>query len=417
MPKSPPTKRLALICQHFYPEMISTGLFITQLATGLAQMGWAVRVYCGRPIYEEGVEQPISPSYETYQGVEIIRVPAWGSGRGALWQRALNAITFLLFVGWRLLRDRRILYGVVNTTNPPFLGLLAVLVRRLVGLPFVTVVHDLYPEVAIRLGLLSSTSLVTRTWEWLTRCILEHSAGVVVIGRDMEQLVRSKLKDPSTAKVTLIPHWSDVEQTPPANAEIKAFLQQHGIQDKLVVQYAGRLGRIHNLEVLLDAAHLLQNEPVHFQFIGDGAKRRALSAKAQQLKLTNVQFLPSQPYHELPTMLAAAQVGVVCLESNCTGVSVPSKSYGIMASRRPILALLDRASEIGQMVQETGCGLVLDAATGIEVATAIRQLQANPAQLCALGERGYQAFQQNYTQALALKRYAAFLESHLPVVD
>jgi hypothetical protein len=53
-----PEKRLALLCQHFYPEMISTGIFITQLATGLARLGWAVRVYCGQPIYQEGAGQP-----------------------------------------------------------------------------------------------------------------------------------------------------------------------------------------------------------------------------------------------------------------------------------------------------------------------------------------------------------------------
>jgi len=176
------------------------------------------------------------------------------------------------------------------------------------------------------------------------------------------------------------------------------------------VQYAGRLGRLHNLEVLLGAAQLLQNEPVLFQLIGDGAKRATLRAQAQRLGLTNVQFLPYQPYPDVSAVVAAAHLAVVCLDARCTGVSVPSKSYGIMAQRRPILALLDPASEIGRMVGEHACGIVLSEATGAQVAAAIRELLADPVQAIAMGERGFHALQQQYTLALALKRYTDFIE-------
>lgn len=74
MANSLPQKRLALICQHFYPAMLSTGIFITQLATGLARMGWAVRVYCGQPVYQEGAAQPaVYPQYDSYQGAVAFR--------------------------------------------------------------------------------------------------------------------------------------------------------------------------------------------------------------------------------------------------------------------------------------------------------------------------------------------------------
>jgi len=73
-------KRLALICQHFHPEMLSTGIFMTQIATGLSNRGWAIRVYCRQPVYRDAVQdQDDVPKCEEYEGVEIIRIPSWGN--------------------------------------------------------------------------------------------------------------------------------------------------------------------------------------------------------------------------------------------------------------------------------------------------------------------------------------------------
>jgi len=133
-------------------------------------------------------------------------VPAWGDARGALWQRAMNGLTFLLLVGWRLWRDHRELYGVISTTNPPLVGVAACLIQWLVGLPYLALIHDLYPDVVIRIGLLRPDSLLASGWARLTRLLLTRAAGVVVLGRDMEQLVRSKLNAATHVPVTVIPH-------------------------------------------------------------------------------------------------------------------------------------------------------------------------------------------------------------------
>ena len=407
-------KYLALICQHFYPEMLSTGLFMTNIATGLVQRGWAVRVYCAQPLYlPGGINNEDTPRYLEYEGVEIIRVPTLSTARNLLPRRMLNAITFLLAIAWYLLRDQRNLLGVINTTNPPMLGLVAWLAKWSLGLPFLTIVHDVYPDVAVQLGLLSKRSPITWLWEWLTQLIFNQSVGLIVIGRDMAQLVRTKLNRRSAVLMTLIPHWADSAYLYPVPQGENRFVQEHALADRFVVQYAGRMGRAHNLDPLLVAAQRLQETNVLFQFIGDGAKRAALEEQVQALGLTNVQFLPYQPYETLAQPLSAAALAVVCLENAVTGASVPSKTYGILACARPLLALVDPGSEIGQLVQERGCGVVLPSATGQQVADTIRQLMAAPEQLAAMGQRSYQTFQQHYTLAIALEQYDLCLRRYL----
>lgn len=409
-------KRLALICQHFYPEMLSTGLFMTQIATGLVQRGWAVRVYCAQPLYlPGGVNNEDTPRYLAYEGVEIIRVPTLSTARSSLSRRILNAITFLLAIAWYLLRDRQELLGVINTTNPPFLGIVAWLAKWLLGLPYLTIVHDVYPDVAVRLGMLGRRSPITWGWERLTRLIFNQSAGLVVIGRDMAGLVRNKLSRRISVPMTLIPHWAEQATVYPVPKAENEFIQQHGLADRFVVQYSGRMGRVHNLEPLIAVAHLLQDTPLLLQLIGEGAKRAKLEHMTQELGLTNVQFLPYQPYATMAQVLSAADLGVVCLEKNCRGVSVPSKTYGLLACARPILALLEAESEIGQLVGETGCGVVLTDATGETIARTIRQLLTTPSALEQMGANAYQAFQQNYRLDIALARYDLFLRQHFGV--
>lgn len=409
-------KYLAVICQHFYPEMLSTGLFMTHIATGLVQKGWTIRVYCSRPSYLPEAENPQNaPGYINYQGVEVIRVPTLSTARNTLPRRLINAITFLLSIAWHLFRDRKELLGVVNTTNPPFLGVVAWLAKWLLGLPYLTIVHDIYPDVAVQTEVLTQHSPVTWLWERITRLIFNGSAGLVVIGRDMAELVRTKLRRHKAVPLTLIPHWAESTVVYPVPKAENRFIQQHGLAGHFVVQYSGRMGRVHNLEELVEAAAQLQDTSVLFQFIGDGAKRKLLEDRVQEIGLTNVQFLPYQPYELMAHVLSAADCAVVALDSRCNGVSVPSKTYGLLAAARPVLALMDPASEIGQMVKESDCGIVLPGATGATIAETIRALLADPARLAAMGENAYQAFQQNYQLDTGIERYDFCLRQHFGV--
>lgn len=409
--KSPST--LALLCQHFYPEMLSTGLYMTELSAALTQHGYNLRVYCTRPTYLPEDEDDSSAEElhhrDTYRGVQIIRLPTLGNPRGAMPSRGLFALSFLLTTIIFLFHHRRQIHGIITTTNPPFIGLAAVIGRRLLRLPFVTIVHDVYPDIAIYLGAVSANGIMARLWRRFTQSIFYHSEKLVVIGRDMAEIVSSKLPPAQHDKIALIPNWSNEQHVYPVPAHENTFAQEHNPQDTFIIQYAGRMGRTHNLEPLLEAAELLCDEPVLFQFVGDGAKRQSLQAQVRTKKLTNVQFLPYQPFERLHEMLSAPHIAVVCLDERFTGLSVPSKTYGVMAAGRPLLAFLDPNSEIGRVIQENECGIVLPSADGAAIAETIRCLMADRTQLRHMGYNARQAFLANYTLTHAAGRYQQLL--------
>ncbi|MGB1252553.1 MAG: sugar transferase [Candidatus Promineifilaceae bacterium] len=378
---------------------------MTQLTVGLAKRGWSLRVYCGQPVYQNNEQTGANaPTQEVYEGVDIVRVGALGSGQATLGLRVWNWLTLLFGIMRHVWRDRKLLSGVINTTNPAIMGVVALFAKWVAGIPYVTIVHDVYPDVAVQLGVLRPQSLITRGWSLVNTCILRQSRGVVVLGRDMLALIRDKMGAES-APIVVIPNWADPTSVYFVPFEQNSFAQQHNPDKQFVVQYAGRMGRTHNLDVLLDSAEILRHHPIRFQLIGAGAKRAHLLARAQQQQLTNVQFLPYQPFEALSETLSAADLAVVCLDDAHTGVSVPSKTYGVMACGRPILALLNPDSEIGRTVTEAQCGIVLPNATGETIANRIHMLTQDQAQQIEMQTNSYRAFQAQFTLDTAVEAY------------
>ncbi len=402
-------KRFALLCQHFYPEMVSTGMHMTELAERLTELGWQITVYCARPSW--GSESGTVPRTMNYKGIEIIRVATVGDQKKNLPSRALFALSFLISVSLLLWRHRKAFPGVVVTTNPPFLGLVGWLFSSLFRLPYLLIIYDIYPEIVVNLGVLTSNSIITKGWYRITQLIFRKAAVLVVIGRDMEQIVKSKLPEHLHGRINLIPNWSDERRVKPVPKNENQFRHEQGINGIFVVQYAGRMGRTHNLEPVIEAARHLSGENILFQFVGDGAKKTKLQNLAADYNLPNVQFLPYQPMKRLAEMLSAADLALVCLDHAFTGLSVPSKTYGIMASGTPILGFVQPDSEIGQMITEENCGLVLSNPTAEQISSAMRIFIHEPDQVEVMSINGRKAFLTKYTLSHAASAYDIALKN------
>ena len=405
------SRRLVLLCEHFYPEMISTGMHMTELATRLAGLGWRITVLTAKPSWGTDDDAPV-PREMVHEGVRIVRVPTIGSQKGGLASKAVAAASYVVSVSWALVTRRNDYEGMLVTTNPPFVGMLAWLISKVTRRPYLLLVYDVFPEFAISLGVISDDSWIAKAWRRAFRLTLTGAAVTVVIGRDMRELIRGKMPRRLHDRIVMIPNWSDERRVRPMGDGRNPFREEHTPEGAFVVQYAGRLGEKHTLEPLIDAACRLRDTDVWFQFVGDGAQRPRLEALVAEHDLRNVQFLPYQPMDRLSEMLSAADVAFVCLERGHTGISVPSKAYGVIASGTPIIGILDPQGEIGLMIQETGCGTIVEP-NGEDLATAIEDLRDHSERRRAMGEAGRTAFLDGYTLEAAAERYHAALSSML----
>ncbi|MGB8860447.1 MAG: glycosyltransferase, partial [Ilumatobacteraceae bacterium] len=123
-----------------------------------------------------------------------------------------------------------------------------------------------------------------------------------------------------------------------------------------------------------------------FLINGDGAARAALQARAAGL--ANVRFSGYQPKERVPEVLATGDIHLVPLKQGLGRVSVPSKTYSILAAGRPVLAAIDPGTEVPRMLAASGGGLAVPPDDPEAFADGLRRLLADPGAASAMGAAG-----------------------------
>ncbi|MTI88125.1 MAG: glycosyltransferase family 4 protein [Balneolaceae bacterium] len=398
------SKKVLLLCQHFYPEMVSTGMHMTELSEALTEKGVDITVFCAPPVHDiENWNQEV-PRSTKYNGIHIRRAKTLGKHKSGLLYRLLFAFTYMIQTFFYTWRGRKKFDGILVGTNPPFLGIVTLIMKKVFGVKYSVIVYDVYPEYANNLGVIKHNSLISRIWFWITKSILSNSIANITIGRDMQKLIDKKTINSDVTNV-IIPNWSDESVIKPQKNKINSFRKELGLKNELIVLYSGTMNKSHNLEPLLDAAELLKDESIIFVFVGEGSNKENLIKLSKDKSLNKVRFLPFQPKSKLPDVLGSCDISVVCLNKKWTGISVPSKTYGIMAAGRPVMAFLEENSEIGLTINENNCGLVFENPTPKEIAEYLLKYEKNRDLLNEMGENSYEAFINNYTLDKSSEKY------------
>ena len=369
--------RLIFLNRFYWPDSPATAQLLTDLAESLAADGRDVIVITGQPAAAR------RPARERRNGVDIRRVRSTHFGNRHLLTHAADFASYALAALFTLTVNLRRGDTLVVLTDPPLLAIPAVLVARLRRTPAINWVQDIYPEAAMILTNRRSFGWLRplRDWAW------RHSAACVALGQDMAAVLLEHGVLP--ARLHLVPNWAPdgVSAAQPSTAS--ALRAEWGLTGKFVVAYFGNLGRVHDLEVVLDLANALRDEPdIAFAFIGPGAQRPALEAAARSRGLDQVRFFPPQPRERRTEMLALGDVHLVTLRPGCERVVFPSKLYGICAAGRPVFFIGSTASEIAGMVVRHRLGLAYDRGAVAAMADRLRRLRRAPDELAAFGAAG-----------------------------
>ena len=300
---------------------------------------------------------------------------------------------------------------VIVVTNPPLLPYLVALACRVKRARLVLLVHDVYPEILVQLGLLKPKSVFIKAMNVVSSWLYRSSAQVLVIGRDMRDLIAKKL--PPHGRVTSPSRLTGQIPAPPSQSrETKATcLTSLGIDNKFVVQFWGNMGRPHCVEDIVQAAEILAAEPgIHFLLIGWGTRKPWVVAEQKRRSLVNMTILDPLPREQSCEVQNACDLAINTLSSGMTGISVPSRSYNAMAAAKPILAVCDADSELSRMVREEDIGWVIPPGRPDLLAAALREAAANRDRLRAMGQRARQVVEAKYTPASVIGIYQAVIE-------
>lgn len=294
------------------------------------------------------------------------------------------------------------------SSTPPLLGLPVGMAARLRRIPVVYNLQDLFPESAVQAGLINRgpVYLLLRFLEKLCYNLVDE---VVAISPDFKDHVH---KLSPRVPVTVIPNWADTETSTYVPRERNRFLKLVGNSWQFLVLYAGNVGLLQGLDTVLEAASLVRhsNPTIHFTIVGDGVHKPKLIDRAEKLGLANVTFLPFQPDDWVPDVYSAADVCLVPLRGGAGLVSVPGKTWTIMACGRPIIACTDPESELARVIRLSGAGTVVPPDDPYALAQAVLAAFENRETVRTWGERGRKYVAEHLGRQRATAAYAEVLK-------
>jgi colanic acid biosynthesis glycosyl transferase WcaI len=405
--------KIVFVNRYFHPDESATSRMLTDLAFRLAASGIRISVVTSRQLYDQ--PRAALPAYEVVSGVEIHRVTTASRGRGTLLGRALDYATFHLAASVKLLTLLSKGDIVVAKTDPPLISIVTSYVAVLRGAKLINWLQDIFPEVAVALGIRSVPGWFERLLRAARNRSLRRAAVNVVLGNRMRDHLMALGVAP--AKIRTVPNWADVRQVTPLPCEHSATRRRLLLEGRFVIGYSGNLGRAHEFSTLLEAARALREEPdFAFLITGGGAKLQELRQAVESEHLSNFHFQPYQPPDQLSDSLAAADVHLVSLLPVLEGLIVPSKIYGILAAGRPAVFIGDLDGDIGTLVREHQCGIAVRVGDGRQLALSLRALRDDRELLTAMGARARTLAVSRYTSEHAATEWLAMLHAIAPQV-
>lgn len=362
---------------------------MTAIAEGLIELGHELHIVTALPWYQD---HQVHPDWRgKWSRVEmtpwgrITRLHPFPTDKRNLWARALGFGGFTGLATLAAVRGRRRPDVVLVMSPPLILGITGWIAARRWRVPLVFNIQDVFPDVAIEVGAVTNP-VVIAVAKWLERFLYLRSQAVTVLSEDLRENLAAKIGSRRPERVEVIPNFVDTDAIRPQPHD-NSYRREFGLGDRTVVMYAGNLGFSQSVDLLLDAARDLADDPnVVFVVNGRGSQREPLMARSKDLD--NLVWVEMQPKERVGEVLAAADVHTVLLKTGLARSSVPSKLYSILASGRPAIASIDEGTEVARTLSAADAGVSVPPDDSAAFVAAVRALVADVDGRRRMGENG-----------------------------
>ncbi|MHC4420231.1 MAG: glycosyltransferase family 4 protein [Planctomycetota bacterium] len=400
--------RVVILNQYYVPDVASTGQLLSELADYLVREGARVSVIATQPSYGPPETRQQCPRFTTENGIRVTRLWSTRFSKDRFVGRTVNSLTFLVQLMLRLLFRGRHGEVFLYTTNPPYLGVIGGIISLFRKHPYVVLLHDSYPQLTVRVGMIKAGGLIDRTWHRCNRFMYRRAEQSIVLCQAAKRLVCDTYRI-DEQRVHIIHNWADPEKISPRPKTENDFAKAHDLVEPFTVLYSGNLGLYYEFETILRSAELLRDESFRLVFIGAGGKRDWIAEQIAKRNLANTLLLPYQPFDRLPDSLTACDASLVTIQEGVEGISYPSKLFASLAVGRPILAISEPGSELYDQVVGNDVGYWFELGDAEGLAGRIRKMMRDPRACARMGRRARSLFEREYTRDASAAKYDVVL--------
>lgn len=399
-----------LLCQFFYPEYISSAMLPYETALAFANDGLKVGVLCGYP--KEYTSFSNVNEKENIEGIEIKRLKYIQTGRKNMFGRLINYFSFTFIVLLNLLELRKS-KSIIVYSNPPILPLIALIASKIYKIKLLFVSYDQYPEIAIRTNTIKMNSIISRIMRVINHFLYPNLDQVIALSEDMKDFIiaNRKIKED---KIVVIPNWannvSNLDSVKPNDSDLASIFSKH----EFFVSYLGNMGIAQDFSTILDTIALFkESNEVGFFFAGHGSKLDELKRFIEVNNYKNVYFKGFLHDNDYYYALARSNVFLVTLNDNLLGLASPSKIYHYMMAGKPIISIMNPASDVAKEICSENFGFNISISDKVDLLNKINLLKDNNKTYRLMCENSKNSFISKYNKEILTNRYLSTLKEVL----
>ena len=391
-----------IISQLFYPEETSTAYIMTKIAEMLAEES-NVNVICGSSNYQS---VNLHSKKIIHKDVKIFHIKTPLLNKNNLFHRIILFTYFTTTVFVHLLIKVKKNDTVIMVTNPPTLLFTTALLKCIKQFKLIVILQDIFPENAAASGLINNKSLLYKILLKVMNYSYKKADKLFACGSDMaEHFIRKGI---NSENIIIIPNWADQDVLESSEKINRNEYFNLNLSDKIVIEFAGNIGRVQGLESFLKIFKQSTNKKLLLLIIGDGANKNNLVNYVNENKLNNVIFFSSKPRREQKYFLNSCNIGLITLCGGMYGLGVPSKAYNLMASSKPILYIGDNKSEIDNYINQNKIGWSFSWGDEKEILHLLNNLN-DPKEFLQYGINAREFSINNFTEDKVLIKYKEHL--------
>jgi glycosyltransferase involved in cell wall biosynthesis len=394
--------KVVIVTEYFYPDSRNDAMLLTDIAECLSKINNDnIHVVCTSKLKDAKELDFINNKIDRLENSRL--------DKDNIFFRVFRLILLTMKLIGRANRIIATNDRVFSTTNPVFLLPLLVLLKKIKKFEYTLLVYDVFPENLVAAKIIKKNRLLYRFVKYIYDRAYSNVDHLVVIGRDMKEVMRKKVNN--NTEITVIENWCDFKAVTPREKQNTAIIQNLQLQNKKIFTFTGNFGRVQGINNLLRASELVEDVDFRLLFIGDGALKKDILAHINNTDKNNVIYAGSFPSSMSNEFLNACDVSIVSLSDSMYGLGVPSKSYYNMAAAKPLLYIGDKNSEIALLIMEHNIGWIAKPEQPEILAKLLDDICINFQMNTSIGLRSRAVVENFYSKDVIFEKYSKLFKS------
>lgn len=391
--------KILFLCTYYTPEIAASLYLSSDLMEDLA-VNHEVEIYT--PVPSRGLTKKEYKKYKnqksieyTDRNLEIKHFMLFRENKNKVARTFRYFIQNIIQFFYALKTDADVIY-IMST--PPTQGVLGALIKKIKKVPIIYNIHDIFPESLVNAGLTNKNSVVFRIGNALQLYIYKNVDKLIVLSNDMKSNLLKK--NVPENKVEVVYSWVDEKKIIPITRENNKLISKYRLEpQKFFVLYAGNLGLGQDIEVIIKAAKMLVSyKDIKFLIFGTGSDENYYKTMASKMGLKNLFFFPMQPYEDVSYVYSLGDICIVSCKKGVGHSGMPSKTWSILSTGKPLIAVFDKNSELETMVKENNWGEFVEAGDYEMLSKAVLNLYDNPKLRKEIGKKNREYILNNLTR-------------------